>query len=90
MKIYEKSLQALLSAAPRGFAARSGVLARLASLAQTGELARKLEIVGLLQHSLRTDDVFPVVASLRKYVCGSQARWYMTRTGLTVNHMNKI
>ena len=28
--------------APRGFAARSGVLARLASLAQTGELARRL------------------------------------------------
>ena len=40
--------------------------------------------------SLRTEDVFPDVASLRKYVCGSQARWYMTRMGFTVNHMNKI
>ena len=35
-------LQALLSPAPRGFAARSRVLARLASLAQIGELARRL------------------------------------------------
>ena len=31
-----------LSPAPRGFAARSRVLARLASLAQLGELARRL------------------------------------------------
>ena len=38
MKIYERSLQALLSSAPR-----SRVLARLASLAQIGELARRLE-----------------------------------------------
>ena len=37
MKIYERSLQALLSAAPR-----SRVLARLASLAQIGELAGRL------------------------------------------------
>ena len=42
MKFYERSLQALLSSAPRGFAARSRVLARLASLAQIGELARRL------------------------------------------------
>ena len=35
-------MQALLSPAPRGFAARSRVLARLASLAQIGELARRL------------------------------------------------
>ena len=39
--------QALLfgqaKSAPRGFAAHSRVLARLASLAQTGELARRLE-----------------------------------------------
>ena len=32
----------LLSSAPRGFAARTRVLARLASLAQIGELARRL------------------------------------------------
>ena len=31
--------------APRGFAARSRVLARLASLAQIGELARRLILV---------------------------------------------
>ena len=42
MKFYERSLQALLSSAPRGFAARSRVLARLASLAQIGELVRRL------------------------------------------------
>ena len=42
MKFYERSLQALLSSAPRGFAARSRVLARLASLAQIEELARRL------------------------------------------------
>ena len=41
-KFYERSLQALLSSAPRGFAARSRVLARLASLAKIGELARRL------------------------------------------------
>ena len=34
--------EGLLSAAPRGFAARSRVLARLVSLAQIGELARRL------------------------------------------------
>jgi len=44
MKFYERLLQALLSSAPRGFAARSRVLARLASLAQIGELARRLII----------------------------------------------
>ena len=45
MKIYKVSLQALLSCAPRGFAACSRVLARLVSLAQIGELARKLVVV---------------------------------------------
>ena len=39
MKIYERSLQALLSSAPR-----SRVIARLASLAQIGELARRLNL----------------------------------------------
>ena len=47
MKFYERSLQALLSSAPRGFAARSRVLARLASLAQIGELARRLELMSM-------------------------------------------
>ena len=42
MKLYERSLQALLSSAPLSFAARSSVIARLASLAQIGELARRL------------------------------------------------
>ena len=42
MKFYERWLQALLSLAPRGFAARSRVLARLASLAPKGELTRRL------------------------------------------------
>ena len=42
MKFCERSLQALLSSAPRGFAARSRILVRLASLAQIGELARRL------------------------------------------------
>ena len=42
MKFHERSLQTLLSSAPRGFAAHSRVLARLASLTQIGELARRL------------------------------------------------
>ena len=42
MKFHERSWQALLSSAPRGFAAHSRVFARLASLAQIGELARRL------------------------------------------------
>ena len=41
MKIYEWSLQVLLSSAPCGFAARSPVLAQLAPLAQIRELARR-------------------------------------------------
>ena len=41
-KICKGWLQALLSSAPRGFATRSRVLARLVSLAQIGELARRL------------------------------------------------
>ena len=48
MKFYERSLQALLSSAPRSFAACSRILVRLASLAQIGELARRL----LVKHSL--------------------------------------
>ena len=39
-------MQALLSSAPRGFFARSRVLTRLASLAQIGELARRLSVFG--------------------------------------------
>ena len=38
-----KKGEALLSSAPRGFAARSRVLARPVLLAQTGELASRLE-----------------------------------------------
>ena len=41
-KFYERSLQALLSSTPRGFAVRSRVLARHVSLAQIGEVARRL------------------------------------------------
>ena len=44
MKIYERSLQALLSSAPRGFATHSCVLERLASLAQIGELAHRVAL----------------------------------------------
>ena len=51
MKLYERSLQALLSSAPRGFTARSHVLARLASLTQIGELARRLDLC-LISHHL--------------------------------------
>ena len=42
IKICKGSLQALLSSAPRAFTARSHVLARPVSLAQTGEIARRL------------------------------------------------
>ena len=45
MKICKGWLQALLSPAPRGLAARSRVLARLASVAQIGELARMLGVI---------------------------------------------
>ena len=51
MKICKGWLQALLSSAPRGFAARSRVLARLVSLAQIGELARRLNLFKLLNNS---------------------------------------
>ena len=51
MKLYKRSLQALLSSAPRGFAARLHVLARLASLTQIGELARRLDLC-LISHHL--------------------------------------
>ena len=40
----ERASEGLLSSAPRGFAARSRVLARPVSLAQTGELACRLEL----------------------------------------------
>ena len=50
MKFYERSLQALLSSAPRGFAARLCVLARLASLAQIGELACRLTTIVSVMH----------------------------------------
>ena len=43
MKFYERLLQALLSCGSRSFAAHSRVLVRLASLAQIGELARRLK-----------------------------------------------
>ena len=52
MKICKGWLQALLSPAPRGFAARSRVLARLASLAQIGELARRLGLAALVVHHI--------------------------------------
>ena len=42
MKFYERSLQAILSSAPRDFAARSRVLERLVYFAQIGQLARRL------------------------------------------------
>ena len=48
MKICKGWLQALLSPAPRGFAARSRVLATLTSLAPIGELARRLDTSGLV------------------------------------------
>ena len=55
MKFYDRSLQALLSSAPRGFAARSRVLARLVSLAQIGELARRLRFNKLCLHPYRRE-----------------------------------
>ena len=44
MKFHERLLQALLSSVPCGFTASSRVLARLASLTQIGELARRLQL----------------------------------------------
>ena len=54
MKFYKRSLQALLSSAPRGFFAHSRVLARLASLAQIGELARRLSVFGTYTLTIST------------------------------------
>jgi len=54
MKFYERSLQALLFSAPRGFAAHSRVLARVASLAQIGELARRLVFFFVNKHNNTT------------------------------------
>ena len=60
MKIYKGSLQALLSSAPRGFAARSRVLARLVSFAQIGELAlRLLYYLIAWQANVRTESKYP-------------------------------
>ena len=59
MKIYERSLQSLLSSAPR-----ARVLARLALLAQVGELARGLHKCNLGPGSALWDtalaDIFPI------------------------------
>ena len=59
MKICKGWLQALLSPAPRGFATRSRVLARLASHAQIGELTRRLGNVGPTFFKLFTCNVIP-------------------------------
>ena len=66
MKIYERSrsLQALLSSSPY-----SRVLARLASLAQTGELARRLLFVDLKGQIFKTHLKFlevPFIKSRQK------------------------
>ena len=63
MKICKGWLQALLSSAPRGFAARSRVLARLVSLAQIGELARRLT-----QHARIDFALFIAFSILRRYL----------------------
>ena len=53
--------------APRGFAARSRVLARLASLAQIGELARR---PGLVLQCSSVEDRLPVaITNKTLYVC---------------------
>ena len=43
--VMRESRERTCEGAPRGFATRSSVLARLALLAQIGELARMLEVV---------------------------------------------
>ena len=70
MKICKGWLQALLSAAPRGFAARSHVLARPVSLDQTGELARRLALDGKGCRDLR-----PLIRSLCKGVLKQDNEW---------------
>ena len=55
MKICKGWLQALLSSAPRGFAARSRVLARPVLLAQTGELASRLGKLAYISYFQRTE-----------------------------------
>ena len=53
MKFFEKLLQALLFSAPRVFAARARVLVKLVSLAQIGELARRLDIFDITETSFQ-------------------------------------
>ena len=55
MKIYERSLQALFSSAPR-----SRVLANHASLAQTGELARRLDGTRQFYHGVEITALYPL------------------------------
>ena len=50
---FVKSRRARGNSAPRGFPARSRVLARLASLAQIGELARRLILLHQTPFQLR-------------------------------------
>ena len=64
-------LSVLLSSAPRGFASRSRVLARLASLVKIGELARRLRPMVLHPNLKGRDQTFKLVLKVReinKYV----------------------
>ena len=62
MKIYERWLQALLSSAPR-----SRVLARLASLAQIGELARRLDIGHLHSSQMKPCHWWIIIVQTKKF-----------------------
>ena len=73
MKIYERSLQVLLSSAPR-----SRVLARLALLAKIGEFARRLasnrgkdQEEWIADTIARADDNTHVTPAMQKYFLGS-------------------
>ena len=81
MKFYERSLQALLSSVPHGFAAHSRVLARLASLAQIRKLARRLSLCWLNACSVKNK-----TADLFDYICNCKTDLgEITESWLTTN-----
>ena len=74
MKFYERSLQALLSSAPRGLAARSRIFVRLASLAQIGELARILCCLKRVKKKIKA--ICTVLISCTVWNFGYELKYY--------------
>ena len=75
-----REISYLLSPAPRGFAARSRVLARLASLAQIGELARRLSVSwSFAFYSALSNPIVCVAAKFSDLSFSSTSCWDLKR-----------